>query len=501
LGKRVHSDFNSPKIIFRDGFVLVAQLQAPPRLPTAGERLSIPQILAFSATSIPLGGVGVGLTIFLQPYFASRLHIPLMVVAGAWFTVRMLDFGIDVILGLLMDRFSTRWGRYRIWFVAGMPILMLSIYQLFMAPMGIDGGYLVLWLFVYYLGNSIVTLAHLAWRATLVTNYNERSRVYGLMAPMSIVGALVTLLIPWVAQHTGNAAHTVQWIGLFAVFTLPFAAAVVVLFTREPIAPEVERPPGIPWRDYWELVKNPSFLRLLIGEAFLVLGPGWMSALYIFFFEHSRGFATAQSSALLAVYVLAGLIGAPAAAWLAIRIGKHRTLFATTTAYSIGLCTVMFVPYGNMIAALPTMLWCGFMAAGFGLMTSAMTADFGDEIRLEQGKERITLIYSFTGLMAKLAAAGAGVFSFAILAWIGFNPAEGATNTPAAIRGLELTYVVGPIFCVMIGGACFLGWRLTADRHADIRSRLDERDAELAAARPPATSEPPGLQAVAGELE
>lgn len=461
-----------------------------PRLAPAG-RMSIPRIFAFAASSLPLGGLGIGMAIFLQPYLAGHMHVPLMVIAGAWFTVRMLDFGIDVVLGLLMDRFSTRWGRYRIWFVAGVPILMLAIYALFMAPQGIGGPYIVTWLFVYYLGTSIVGLAHLAWRATLVTQYNERSRVYGLMAPVTIVGALAALAIPTIAEKTGHASQAVPWIGLFAIVGLPLAAAIVVAFTREPIAPEIKRSRAVPWADYWDLVKNPSFLRLLVGEAFLVLGPGWMSALYVFFFTHSRGFTVGQSSLLLGVYVISGLIGAPAAAALAMRIGKHRTLFATTTAYSIGLPTIMLVPHGQMLLALPTMLFCGFMASGFGLMTSAMTADFGDEIRLEQGKERITLIYSFTSLMAKLASAMAGVFTYGVLAAVGFNAADGAVNTQAAIHGLELTYVVGPIFCVMIGGACFLGWRINADRHADIRAQLDERDARH--------GDPPILESIAGE--
>jgi Na+/melibiose symporter-like transporter len=139
----------------------------------------------------------------------------------------------------------------------------------------------------------------------------------------------------------------------------------------------------------------------------------------------------------------------------------------------------MLVPYGDDLWALPTMLWCGFMAAGFGLMTSAMTADFGDEIRLEQGKERITLIYSFTSLMAKLAGTAAGFFSYKILDLIHFNPARGAVNSPEVIRGLEWTYVAGPIVAVMIGGACFLGWRLDAKKHGAIRQELEERDARL----------------------
>ena len=144
------------------------------------KRLTVPNILAFAASSVPLGGLGIGFAIYLQPYLASRLGVPLMVVAGSLFTVRMLDFGIDVALGLVMDRFRSRWGRYRVWFVAGAPILMIGIYMLFMAKPGIDQVYLVGWLFIYYLGQSILGLAHAAWAATLVTTYNERSRVFGL---------------------------------------------------------------------------------------------------------------------------------------------------------------------------------------------------------------------------------------------------------------------------------------------------------------------------------
>ena len=296
------------------------------------------------------------------------------------------------------------------------------------------------------------------------------------MAPVSIIGALVALAIPTIAERMGQGAHAVQWIGWFAILALPITALIVAT-TPEPIAPEVAMKRSVPWADYWDLVRKPSFLRLLVGEAFLVMGPGWMSALYVFFFTHSRGFSVGESSALLGVYVVAGLIGAPAAAAVAMRFGKHRTLIATTTAYSLGLCTVLLLPQGNFLAAMPTMLWCGFMAAGFGLMTSAMTADFGDEIRLEQGKERITMIYSFTGLMAKLAAAMAGYFTYKVLDMVGFNPAHGVVNTPAAIHGLEMAFIIGPIVFVMLGGACFMGWNLSAARHADIRAQLDERDA------------------------
>jgi len=64
-----------------------------------------------------------------------------------------------------------------------------------------------------------------------------------------------------------------------------------------------------------------------------------------------------------------------------------------------------------------------------------------------------------------------------VLSLVGYNPAEHAANGAAQIRGLELAYAIGPIVFVMIGGACFLGYKLSAERHAEIRRELDARDA------------------------
>jgi Na+/melibiose symporter-like transporter len=36
-----------------------------------------------------------------------------------------------------------------------------------------------------------------------------------------------------------------------------------------------------------------------------------------------------------------------------------------------------------------------------------------------------------------------------------------------------------PIVFVMLGGACFIGYKLDSRRHADIRAQLEARDAEL----------------------
>jgi Na+/melibiose symporter-like transporter len=110
-------------------------------------------------------------------------------------------------------------------------------------------------------------------------------------------------------------------------------------------------------------------------------------------------------------------------------------------------------------------------------MISAMMADVGDEVRLHQGKERISLLYAVLTFAGKLTAGfGIGLSSI-LLGSFGYSAAEGARNAPEAIEALKWIFIAAPIFCVMLGGVCVWGWKLDAARHAGIRAALDARDA------------------------
>lgn len=449
----------------------------------AGTRLSLPTILGFSVANFPLGCLAVAVAVYLPPYFASHLGVSLTVVGGAWMTVRLMDVIVDPVLGVVMDRTKTRFGRYRFWMAIGTPILMAAVYALFLAQSGIGLGYLIGWLLIYYLATSILGLGHSAWGANLATAYHERSRVFGVVATLGVIGAVAVLLIPILADSLGRSSATaVQDMGWAIFWAAPVCIAICVFTTREPITLDVAGGEKFKFSDYASLLVKPDLLRLFLAQMCLTLGPGWMSALYLFFFVEARGYSNAGASILLLVYVVAGLAGAPLTAMLAQRLGKHRTLMVTSTAYSLGLCMVMVVPKGNFPAALPVLFWCGFMAAGFDLMIRAMLADVGDQVRLEQGQERISLIYALNTLAAKIATAFSIGLTFPLLGWLGYVATEGYHNTPEAIYRLEWVYIAGPIFFVMLGGFCVTGWKLDAKRHGEIRAELERRDALVGAA-------------------
>ncbi|MDF2900483.1 MAG: major facilitator superfamily 1 [Phenylobacterium sp.] len=460
--------------------------------PAGGPRpLSSPMVLSFSTVALPLGALAVAVAVYLPPYFASHLGVSLTVIGTAWAIVRLLDIGVDPVLGLVMDRTRTPIGRYRVWMMIGGPILMISVYAMFEAPAGIGSVYLIAWLLIFYLGNSILGLGHSAWAATLATEYHQRSRLFGVLAAAGVVGAVVVLMIPIAATHVGlTSAQGVRAMGWFIFALIPIVVGLVCLRTPEFVAKRTSAE-NFRLQDYLGLITKPDLLRLFMAQMALTLGPGWMSALYLFFFVDARRYSPEQASILLLVYVVAGIVGAPLTARLAMRFSKHRTLMVATTAYSLGLCLVMVTPKGSVPAAIPIMFWCGFMAAGFDLMIRAMLADVADEVRLEQGQEQLSLIYALNALANKIASAFAIGLTFPLLAWLGYKATTGAVNTPEAIFSLEMAFIVGPIIFVMLGGACVIGWKLDAGKHADIRRQLEERDALYAAA--------PIIESVSGE--
>jgi Na+/melibiose symporter-like transporter len=450
--------------------------------PRDESRLSALALLTFTGANMPYAALSIAVFVFLPPYFAGHLGVSMGIVGGVWMGVRLFDIPVDILLALAMDRTRTPLGRYRVWLLAGAPILMLGLYKLFMAPHGFDAAYLVIWLLVLYLGMSITTLSVSAWGATIATHYDERSRLFGVMTALGVSGAMVVLLIPILGQSFGRSgAQSVQTMGWFIIILTPLTMGLAAWRTPEVLAPTPARKKTPELRDVLAVLAKPDLLRLFFAQVALTLGPGWMSAIYLFFFTEAWRYTLQQASLLLALYILAGIPGALGGAALARRIGKHRALMVSALAFSLGLISVLVVPKGNVLAAAPLMIWSGATAASFNLTIQAMLADVGDEVRLDQGKERLSLLYAVNGLAQKIAAAFSIGLTFPLLARLGFNPADGARNTPEALNNLSWAFIGGPTAFVMMGAACVVGWRLDARRQGEIREALAARDARAEA--------------------
>ncbi|MDB5474500.1 MAG: transporter [Phenylobacterium sp.] len=446
---------------------------------TSPGRLSLPAVLAFACAYMPFAALQLSVAVQLPPFFASQLGLGLA--AGAAFgVVRLIDIPVDPALGLFIDKTRTGFGRYRPWMLAGVPILMLALYMLYQAKPGITEAYLVVWLLVVYLGMSMLLVAGNAWASSLATAYRERSRIFGAMLAMGVVGSVTALLIPVIFEKLHKPElDGMRAVGWFLLALAPVAVLIAVSRTpeRTSAAPPSHR---FGLGDYATLLTRGNVLRIVAADFCVTMGPGWMAALYFFYYRQSRELSLSNASLLLMLYILAGLVGAPATAWLANRISKHRALIVSTTLYALMLVVIPVLPRGNAGLYAPPMFVLGALGTGFIVMVRAITADVGDELRLEGGRDLMGLLYAITSATTKAAGALSIFVSYRLLGMVGFDARPHAHNGVDQIHGLDLIFVLGPIAFVMLGGATFLGYKLSADRHADIRRQLDERDAVYA---------------------
>ncbi len=440
-----------------------------------GGRLSTPRLLAFSLGSIPAYMLIGMLSTYLPPFYAGKMGISLTAIGLTIGALRLADLGVDLALGWLMDNTRTPIGRYRPWYLAGLPVLWVAVYKVFNPPVHPDTAYLFTWYILLYVAYSMLVLGHSAWAASISGSYNERSRMFGWMLGVGVAGSALLQATPLLTHGRIRPADpasipTIGWI-IMAVATVAVLAATLATPER---TPSVAGKARATLKDYLAVFTNKSMLRLLGADLFLILGPGASAPIYLFFFHESKQFALGDVSLLLIPYGAAGILGAPFWARVAQKLGKHRTVQIAGLGYAVTQTILMLVPAGLFWPTFLSMFSVGFCGSAFIVLIRAMVADVADEVRLQTGHERSGVLYALVTLTQKLGSSLAVTIIYPILDLVGFVAKPGAHNTPEAIRGLNMCYVFAPIILVIIGSACLIGYKLDAKRQSEIRDKLDE---------------------------
>lgn len=449
---------------------------------TGETRLSWPTLIAFAGPATTIGSLGIPLGVYLPAYYAGHLGVDLGAVGIAFAAVQIIAILFDPAVGFGLDATDTRWGRFRPWMLGSGPILAAATVAVFMAKPGIGVTYLILWQLLLYFGLSMNNMSTNAWGAVLAPDYHERSRLYAWVQVLGYGGALTCLLLPAILNALGDAdevsvVHTMGWL---VIVVAPLSALVAVSFVREPLSQQEGRE-RIGMREYISLIRRPAMMRLLSACLLLTSAPALTGALYFFFFHQALGFSFDQSTTLLLIYIAAGLL---MSLWARIArlLGKHRALMVAAFVSAIVQCGLLVLPHGVFWPMAVMMLFAGFAANCYNLLFNAMVADVSDEIRLETKQDRTAPLFALMTAAAKIGAALPLAITFPILKAVGFNPAAGAVNTVSAIHGLENCFVFAPVLAMGLGGACLVGYHLNAERHGQIRKRLEERDALTLAA-------------------
>jgi glycoside/pentoside/hexuronide:cation symporter, GPH family len=434
-------------------------------------KVSMSRILAFSLPSLPLAALGLPLVVQLPAHFTANLGLNVGVVGTIFMLVRLVDIWLDIGIGLTMDQTRTRIGRFSPWLLASAPVIMIGAWLLFMAQPGVTAVYLTLSLFLTYVGFSMGSLSQMSLGATLSDNYYERSRVFVFWQAFNVIGMLLALSIPVIThQMGGTAIDGIQGMGWFIILTIPVGALTAAFFAKEAQPKAEAKKTNL--ADLVALMKSRACRKLLISDLILMYSSGVTGGLFLFYFDAVKGYG-ALSSALLLIYFVAGLIGAPIWTVLARRLGKHMSLIYACIFAALTQPLIMFLPKDNFILAAAGMAFAGLVYTSAAYLLRAMMADVGDEDLLRTGQDRTGLLYALVTLTGKGGYALAVGTTFLGLSLIGYDAKLGSGNSESAIKGLTWLFIGLPVVMSLIGAAVLRGYPIDAKRTAELQSQIE----------------------------
>jgi len=445
-------------------------------------RLKSSTLFCYSLTDLPVALSIFPVIVFIPRFYASDVGVSLTLVGTIMIAVRIFDVITDPLMGYLSDHTRSRFGRRRPWILAATPIMMVSIYQLFLPPEGAGGTHMLIWSLALSVATTMMLIPYYAWGAELSTNYHERSRIAGARAMAGVLGSLTAQLVPALALiffGIGGSAAVLEIVGITMLIVMPVCVALTLIGTPEA---QVEVRSTLPvlkgLRLMWE---NGPFKRLVLAFMIGSIGLNVTTPLYIFFVADVLG-AEDKAIFMLTFFYLTSFVAVPFWVRLARRIGKHRAYVLSFITISCAHPFYLLLGPGDFWWMLPVTVVTGFAAGGFAqTLPNAMKADVIDLDTAVSSENRAALFFSAWSFAQKATSSVGAAIALFGLALFGFNAAPGATNGPEELFGLRFLFSTFPSLFFLSGAFVVWNYPITEARHAEIRREIESQVARRGA--------------------
>ena len=82
--------------------------------------------------------------------------------------------------------------------LAGLPLMMLSAFQLFSPSGAVSNSYLLIWSVLLWFGWTMINIPYYAWGAELSDDFDERTRITGWRQAFGYAGNISVLLVHFI---------------------------------------------------------------------------------------------------------------------------------------------------------------------------------------------------------------------------------------------------------------------------------------------------------------
>lgn len=256
------------------------------------------EIFLYTFNTVSSNGAMILMTNYMF-YAQNVLGLAATVVGAIAMAMRIWDGLTDPVIGLLMDRTNSRFGKFRPFIGSGFALMSITLILMFNTPVTFSTGgkyaYTSLLYFVFVIGYTFQTVSTRAAQAILTKDPKQRP-LFGIfqMITNSLVAGMLPFLMTAVMapRYEGKMLNPQLWKDVVWIYVgvMAIATALAILGIRRRDIPEnfgLAVKQKVSFKDTWDVLRHNRPIQMLVVAASTdKLANGIMNGLTIYVFSN-----------------------------------------------------------------------------------------------------------------------------------------------------------------------------------------------------------------------
>lgn len=452
-----------------------------------------------------LGAVGKDMVYMLSAsyilyYYQDIMGVSAWVMGIILLIARVFDAFNDPIMGVLVAKTKTRFGKFRPWLLVGTVTNAVILYLMFAAPPTLSGSGLVAYAAVFYIlwgvTYTMMDIPYWSMIPAFTEGGKERENLSALARSCAGVGSALITIVTVMAVATigrffageGALDQEIERLG-FQYFALIIAALFIIFIVITCVAIKEKSTVDMQTasvKDMFKaLVQNDQAMATVITIVLVNIAVYTTSNLVIYFFKYDVGGESWQASYTIfntfggGVQILSMMLFFPL---LRKAFSTMKIFYICFVSAIVGYAVLLSVTFTNMLQNVWVLLIPGFFifaAVGIlNVLTTVFLANTVDYGELKNNRRDESVIFSMQTFVVKLASGIAAMVASVCLTVFHISKDEDAVVQVAenSVLGLRMTMTILPIVVLFIGVLVFKKkYVLSDEKLAEISKKLEEK--------------------------
>ncbi|URZ02186.1 glycoside-pentoside-hexuronide (GPH):cation symporter [Clostridium felsineum] len=447
----------------------------------AANSISVREKIGYGFGDFACNLVYASISSYLLFFYTDVFGIASSAAAFMFFIVRIIDAVSDPIVGIIIDKTNTKYGKFRPFLLYGaIPFAILAI-LCFTTP-SLHGGAKLLYAYATYIALSVcytlVNVPYGALTSAMTQDQHESVSITTFRTFLANIGqVIVAFCVPLLAD-TFSKSMSLSKSWQLTMLIIGSTGGILLLICFKSTKERVKVPSShqkIKFSDIFEqfrvnrpLVVLAIFFLVIYGVKSIVSATG---VYYVTYYVGKANLVKWYS----AIGTFPALIIIPFIPWLSRKLSKKQLMTISIITDIVGMVGLFILPKTWIV---PIFISRGIASVGNGMISAYMWALIPETVEYGEWKTNKRLggmIYAVIGFFFKCGNALGGMIPGIVLAASGYVAHK--AQTPSALHGILITTAIIPICLYAVAIFCMRFYNLDKDTYSKISAELQKRNA------------------------